>query len=304
MGMMTAGLRRLRRLEPNPILVKELRSRFRGSRAFWTVSGFLTALTLAVWWSWWSYRGWATAIGASAVIDGYDPAAFGRRLFQNLSWLELISVLVIAPALTFSAISGERERQTLDLILATPQSGWAILLGKLGAAMAYVLLLVFSALPVLSLVFFFGGVSWHDVLRSQLAVVAAGLTLATLGLLASVIAGHTVRAAVLAYAATGLLTLGPLVLLGFTALDQSGYSLLTTVLFGMSPVTMRLAIGGSTGAFLPLLLAQGWLAMTFLFIAGWRLAGTLNRPRRLLLWPALAVAWLVWIATTHPNGLF
>ena len=39
MGMMTAGLRRLRRLEPNPILVKELRSRFRGSRAFWTVSG-------------------------------------------------------------------------------------------------------------------------------------------------------------------------------------------------------------------------------------------------------------------------
>ena len=49
MGMMTAGLRRLRRLEPTPILVKELRSRFRGSRAFWTVSGFLTVLTFAAW---------------------------------------------------------------------------------------------------------------------------------------------------------------------------------------------------------------------------------------------------------------
>lgn len=306
MGMLTAGLHRLRRQGLNPVLVKELRSRFRGGGAFWTVSAYLAVLTLMVW-QW--HRWWSRSAGL-VVAGGQDPANFGRQLFQAVTWLELSGILVIAPALTFNAISGERERQTLDLLLATPQSPRAILRGKLMAAMAYVLLLVVSALPVLSMVFFFGGVSWQQVLRSQLAVMVGGLTLASLGLLASVVARQTVRAAVLATMGAGLLTLVPVLVSAFRALvDFSGRPLLEgslwSALFAMSPLMMMTAIGRAD-VFLPSLLAQLWLAGVLQGIAGWRLSGKPQGAGRLrlpLLWLALALAWLAWIARFHPNGI-
>ncbi len=307
MGMLTAGLHRLRRQGPNPVLVKELRSRFRGGGAFWTVSAYLAVLTLMVW-QW--YRWWSRSAGPGMVAGGQDPANFGRQLFLAVTWLELSGILVIAPALTFNAISGERERQTLDLLLATPQSPRAILRGKFMAAMAYVLLLVVSALPVLSMVFFFGGVSWQQVLRSQLAVMVAGSTLASLGLLASVVARQTVRAAILAYMGAGLLTLVPVLVIVFGALvDSEGRLLLAgslwSALFAVSPL-MMMSVIGRAGAFYPSLLAQLWLAGALQGLAGWRLSGRPRGPGRLrlpLLWLALALAWLIWIVRYHPNGI-
>jgi len=299
MTLLTAQLRRLRRLEPNPVLVKELRSRFRGGRAFWTVSGFVLALTLVF------YRYYRQLSGQSSGFAGaFDPALFGHQLFQVLSWLELIGILVIAPALTFSAICGERERETLDLLLVTPLSAWAILRGKLGAAMAYVLLLVFSALPVLSLVFYFGGVSWEDVLLSQLTIVVAGLQLAVLGLLASVVSRQTGRAAVLAYAGAGMLVFGLWPLLSFASFNGSG----ADVLIAVSPVrSMMLVVEGASARdlrWLASILTQVWLAGSFLLVAGWRLTGT-KRGRRwtllLLLFLLFVGILMIWGAMTSPN---
>lgn len=299
----TAALRRLRQSEPNPVLVKELRSRFRGGRAFWTVSGFVLALTLVFYWI---YR--QSSSLNSGFAGAFDPAVFGRGLFQVLSWLELIGILIIAPALTFSAICGERERETLDLLLVTPLSTWAILRGKLGAAMAYVLLLVFSALPVLSLVFYFGGVSWEDVLLSQLAVAVAGLLLTALGLLASVVSRHSGRAAMLAYAGTALLCLGfPALLVALNELyELSSRYFLRNALWVVSPIALGAAVIESGGPVTPLLLAHVWLAGALVFIAGWRLSGKLLEPRLLmflLLWVGIGAALAVWIGNAYPNGI-
>lgn len=298
----TAALRRLRQSEPNPVLVKELRSRFRGGRAFWTVSGFVLALTVVVWWA------YSESSNLSAGFAGdFDAAVFGRELFQSIFSLELIGILIIAPALTFSAICGERERETLDLLLATPLSAWSILRGKLGAAMAYVLLLVFSALPVLSLVFFFGGVSWEDVLLSQLAVVVVGLLLTALGLLASVVSRQSGRAAMLAYAGTGLLCLGfPfLTVVLYQWYLRSPYFLLNALTVA-SPIALGVTVIQGGGPVTPLLLAHVWLAGALVFIAGWRLSGKLLEPRLLmflLLWVGIGAALAVWIGNAYPNGI-
>lgn len=300
-----AALRRLRQLEPNPVLVKELRSRFRGGRAFWTVSGFVLALTVVVWWI---YR--VSNVSRFDPPHDFDAAYFGRQLFQSLSWLELIGILIIAPALTFSAICGERERETLDLLLATPLSTWAILRGKLGAAMAYVLLLVFSALPVLSLVFYFGGISWEDVILSQLTIVVAGLQLAALGLLVSVVSRQTGRAAVLAYAGAGMLVLGLWPLIYLASLNWSG----AEILIAVSPIrSMMLVFEGASGRdlhWLASILTQVWLAGSFLTVAGWRLTGTL-RGRRWTLFLILLLALFLllvgilmfWGAITSPHNM-
>ncbi len=56
------------------------------------------------------------------------------------------------------SIAGERERQTLDMLLATKMKPWSIVLGKLESSLSSVLMLAVSSLPVLSIVFIFGGV--------------------------------------------------------------------------------------------------------------------------------------------------
>ena len=45
--------------------------------------------------------------------------------------LETLQVVFLAPALTAGAISLEREKQTLDLLVVTPISSLAIVIGKL-----------------------------------------------------------------------------------------------------------------------------------------------------------------------------
>ena len=48
--------------------------------------------------------------------------ASATRIFSGLLLVETLLVLVLAPAFTTGAISLEREKQTLDLLVATPLS--------------------------------------------------------------------------------------------------------------------------------------------------------------------------------------
>ncbi|MFQ9208670.1 MAG: ABC transporter permease [Clostridium fessum] len=60
------------------------------------------------------------------------------------------------PALTASSISGERERQTLELMLTTTMEPRDMVLGKLASSLVTMLVLAVSALPVQALVFVYG----------------------------------------------------------------------------------------------------------------------------------------------------
>lgn len=53
------------------------------------------------------------------------------ELYEFVTSMEFILLMFIVPAVTASAISGERERQTLDLMLTTRMSAGQIVTGKL-----------------------------------------------------------------------------------------------------------------------------------------------------------------------------
>ena len=72
-------------------------------------------------------------------------------------------LLFIMPALTASSISGERERQTLELMLTTTMEPRDMVLGKLASSLVTMLVLAVSALPVQALVFVYGGVTLQDI---------------------------------------------------------------------------------------------------------------------------------------------
>ena len=85
-------------------------------------------------------------------------------LYMFVASLEFLMLILIMPAMTAGSISGERERQTLDLMLTTCMTPADIVLGKLEAALGTMFLMVVSSLPILAMVFVYGGVTASDLL--------------------------------------------------------------------------------------------------------------------------------------------
>ena len=63
-------------------------------------------------------------------------------LYLFVAALEFVMLICIMPAITAGSISGERERKTLELMMATKMRPWEIVVGKLMASLSTMALLV------------------------------------------------------------------------------------------------------------------------------------------------------------------
>jgi ABC-type transport system involved in multi-copper enzyme maturation permease subunit len=183
--------------------VKELRGRMRGRRAFvmltvhlLVVAGFAFMVEeLAV-------RSFSGGFGGSVATSD-----IGRALFTALLMLLTLVVLILGPASTSGAISLEREKQTLDMLSTTPISSLAIVLGKLVSALGWMFMLLLASIPVMALVFMFGGVGPEDLVRGYIVLFASAILYGSLGLFISALVKRTQAATVinlvLAIALTG-----------------------------------------------------------------------------------------------------
>jgi ABC-type multidrug transport system permease subunit len=133
-------------------------------------------------------------------------------LFTGLAFLELLIVCFITPAVTAGAVSGEREKQTYEMLLATPLRPASIQWGKLISALSYVALLLFASIPMASLVFIFGGIAPRDMIKTLIILVAVAVTLGVIGIFMSTWLRRTGRATVLSYLIVLALLLGPLLI--------------------------------------------------------------------------------------------
>ena len=73
------------------------------------------------------------AASANNAYSGIDRQMLGKIVFGGVVGMELLLVCFITPAFTVGAVSGERERQTYDLLRTTLLSSSALVLGKLAA---------------------------------------------------------------------------------------------------------------------------------------------------------------------------
>ena len=129
-------------------------------------------------------------------------------LYMFVAALEFLMLILIMPAVTAGSISGERERQTLDLMLTTCMTPVDIVLGKLEAALGTMFLMVVSSLPVLAMVFVYGGILFSDLALLLCCFFAAAVFMGSIGLCCSVLFKRTTAATVAAYAVTAVLTAG------------------------------------------------------------------------------------------------
>ena len=117
-------------------------------------------------------------------------------------------MLFLAPAFTAGAISLEREKQTLDLLVTTPISSLAIVVGKLLSALVYVFLLIIASIPLTALVFLFGGVGPEDLVRGYAVLLVTALGLGSVGLFCSTLVRRTQAATIITYFTVLAMTIG------------------------------------------------------------------------------------------------
>lgn len=187
--------------EVNPVLIKELRSRMRGPRAFILLSIYLAILGLVMLFL---YSALITE-NENNFNAGRD---IGKLLFLTIATVALIEVCVLTPALTAGSIVGEKERQTYDLLITSLLTPWQIVWGKLVSALAFMFLLIFASVPLMSLAFLLGGVSAAEVLIAIVGLLTTAIFYAAIGLFWSSVMRSAISATSFALGSIILMLLG------------------------------------------------------------------------------------------------
>jgi ABC-type transport system involved in multi-copper enzyme maturation permease subunit len=216
----------------NPVLARELKERMRRKRSGFVLTVYLLVLAGAL---------WLLYLGASASgADGPGAlrlASLGRAAFQTLLFTMLFLVCFIVPGLAAGGVAGERERQTLVPLQVTLLRPRSILLGKLAASLAFVVFLVFAALPLIGVSFLLGGVEPGEVVRGVGMVLAVATTVAALALTCSTLMRRVQGATVLSYAVVCFLVGGTFVAFGAEMLvDRKGPQGRSQLILALNPL--------------------------------------------------------------------
>ena len=187
----------------NPIVAKEYRSRMRTWRSPLAMMIYIVLIAGL------GYLMFSSMVGSSNGLGAQAPN-YGQQLFKYLVVFQMILITFIAPALTAGAISGERERQTIDLLFVTRIAPFSIIWGKLLASMSFVVLLLLLSVPIFSLVFLFGGVELDQVVYCFLITLVAALTLGLIGVAFSTLLRRTLAATVASYVSAFAIVFGTL----------------------------------------------------------------------------------------------
>lgn len=161
----------------NPVFVKEMRVGFREKKVFYALIAWVIIVALVA---------SLSSLGAFDANQGIDnlPEA-GIFFMEFLFWVQMALLAMLAPSLTTSSVSGERERKSFDMLLTTHLSPPELIFGKFGFAASFIFLALCSTIPLESIVFFLGGVSLKSFFYSKLILASFGFLCALYGLMMS-----------------------------------------------------------------------------------------------------------------------
>lgn len=154
-----------------PVFVKEIRSSSRKYSPFGVRMTYVLFLMIAFWVACEAVLANASRFGVGRVELVQRLQAIAPAIAVAVMWIQLVMLLLTAPATTASAFCDERRKRTLDVLLLTPVKPWRIVLGKLFAGVTQLFVLSLCSLPVLLAASVYGGLEWRWVLMG------AGLTL-------------------------------------------------------------------------------------------------------------------------------
>ena len=148
-------------IRDNPVLSRELLVNLRSPRSFAFQFVYVCVLAVGVYFAWPKTESGITQVSSGAAQSLFDLFFFGQFFL----------VALVAPTFAAGTISGEKERKTYELLLASPLQPSTILVGKLLSSLTYLILLILSSLPLMILCFLLGGILLAEIVRAYLVLI-------------------------------------------------------------------------------------------------------------------------------------
>jgi len=152
---------------------------------------------------WLRVAGAGVGVIISFFLTPAVPGSFmGIQLFNNIHLLLLFLICAFVPAITADCIASERREGTLGLLFMTPLTASAIVIGKILARVLRAFLLWLAVLPLLTIPFLYGGISWSNVVGFLSTELCVAMLCLAAGILASSLTDNRARSYILAFLLT------------------------------------------------------------------------------------------------------
>lgn len=172
----------------NPVLQRELLVNLRMRRGFFLLLGYVVMSGAIVFLAWPSEQKFDMTVSNA-----------GQRLIDPFFLGQFLIATMMAPSFAAGAITGDKERKTYEMLLASPLRPAAIVLGKLLASLCHVAILIFSSLPIVMLCLPLGGVHFSELLAAYLAIILSVLTCGMISIACSSFFQRTSASLVVSY---------------------------------------------------------------------------------------------------------
>lgn len=188
----------------NPIVKKDVKVQARSMKICWGVFAYELILALVF-------------FLAMSIIQGESRYSSGN-VYSAMVWLypvlavtQLIILGMVVPVRTASAISGEKERQTFDIMMTTSMSPFSVIMGKVMTAIVQGMFFVIASMPVMALSFIIGGMSWAYLFWFLGIALLVSLFCASIGILCSSLCKRSISAVIMSYVFYLIFFLGTIV---------------------------------------------------------------------------------------------
>jgi ABC-type transport system involved in multi-copper enzyme maturation permease subunit len=182
----------------NPVLQRELLVNLRTNRAFLLLAMYQLLLAGVVLIAWPPVE--------RLDLTSNPPSA---TKLVNLFFLgQYVIASLMAPSFAAGTITGEKERLTYEMLLASPLRPGAIVFGKMVASLMHLGMLILASLPIIVLCLPLGGVSLYEVLAAYLGLIVSVILFGAIGVFCSSYFSRTSSSLVVSY-----LVILPLVIL-------------------------------------------------------------------------------------------
>lgn len=199
----------------NPIIKKDVRVQARSMKISWGVFAYELILALVF-------------FLAMSIIQGNSRYSTDN-IYSAMVWLypvlavtQLMILGLVVPVKTASSISGERERQTFDIMMTTSMTPFSVIVGKVMTAIVQSMFYVVASMPVMALSFIIGGMSWAYLFWFLGVALLVSFFAASIGILCSSLCKKSISAVILSYVFYLIFFLGTVVpLIIFAAMMSS-----------------------------------------------------------------------------------
>ncbi|WP_346917414.1 ABC transporter permease subunit [Clostridium sp.] len=199
----------------NPILKNESKVGVRTFRFNLMVMLYVGILSIVAMWAYYF-------INSDKYGMGIDLSNFTILSFA-LACGQAALLMFIVPVLTATSITGERERQTLDILLSTNLSPIKIVVGKLMSTVTKVALLIVSTMPIYAINFLVGGTSFKELIILTIFFISTTIYVGSIGIFMSTVFKSSKSSTVASILTVLFIVIGTIII-GFVVISRDYYN--------------------------------------------------------------------------------